>query len=81
MSLLSQWAPVIRDLTLLQVVGAATEAPASLSTSEALTVMAAHVRHGMGEGYNKIQREQAERRREAMERRMRARSRPVDKGR
>jgi len=74
MSLLSQWAPVVRDLTLLQVIGDAAEVPASLSTSEVLTVMAAHVRHGMGEGYDEIRRAQAERRREAMERRMRARS-------
>lgn len=74
MSLLSQWAPVVRDLTLLQVIGGATELPASLSTYKALTVLAAHVRHGMGEGYDEIRRAQAERRRGAMERRMRARS-------
>lgn len=79
MSLLSQWAPVVRDLTLLQVIGDATEAPANLSTVEPLTVLAAHVRHGTGEGYDEIQRKQAERRREAMERRMRARS--ASKGR
>lgn len=69
MSLLSQWAPVVRDLTLLQVIGDATEMPASLSRSEVLTVMAAHVRHGMGEVYDEMRRAQAYRRREAMERR------------
>ena len=74
MSLLSQWAPVVRDLNLLQMIGDATELPASLSKYKALTMMAAHVRHGMGEGYDEIRRAQEERRREAMERWMRARS-------